>query len=110
MSCTLTCTSILIIMLTLTVVATYLFPQYKTRLFVMLFDVLSDRGRFTHLLPPSNIMSYHRSKSVHRKLDIFYCLDEFEVFIDLYSIYMFMKHLYIYIFIHELSLSRIVAI
>ena len=55
----------------------------STQLFVMLLDILSDRGRFTHLLSPSNIMSYHRSKSVHTNLDTFYCLHEFEVFRDL---------------------------
>ena len=41
------------------------------RLFVILFDVLSDRGRFTHLLTPSYIKSYHRSKSVHKNFDNF---------------------------------------
>ena len=41
------------------------------RLFVILFDVLSYRGRFTHLLSPSYIMSYHRSKSVHKNFDNF---------------------------------------
>ena len=50
------------------------------RLFVMLFDILSNRGRFTHLLTSSNIMSYHRTKSVHTNFDIFYCLHEFKVF------------------------------
>ena len=64
----------------------------STQLFVMLLDILSDRGRFTHLLSPSNIMSYHRSKGVHTNLDTFYCLHEFEVFIDFYSNYMFMKY------------------
>ena len=55
----------------------------STQLFVMLLNILSDRGRITHLLSPSNIMSYHRSKSVHTNLDTFYCLHEFEVFRDL---------------------------
>ena len=41
------------------------------RLFVILFDVLSDRGRFTRLLTPSYIKSYHRSKSVHKNFDNF---------------------------------------
>ena len=39
----------------------------STQLFVMLLDILSDRGHFTHLLSPSNIMSYHRSKKRSHK-------------------------------------------
>ena len=46
-------------------------PTMFARMFVMLFDVLSDRERFTHLLPPSYIMSYYCSKSVYTNFDNF---------------------------------------